>query len=211
MNAANSQILYWAGVFSAVLLITPVVFSVLKRSAADTDPRKWFTLHVIASCLGAVLAVVHSGGNIGEPPTLLLMLLLAVMGIGAWIRLSQGTLFAGRMAARPKAFTSMDLSRREALRGLIDEKTRLLGLLDPQATEAEFSPQLEHWVRSPARSFHYLRLVGRERDIIGARADSGPRLYWSRWVHMALGSLFVAVLVLHIIVATWFSDKVAGP
>ena len=206
MNAADSPTLYWIGVAAALFLTAPALFSILKRSAARTDPRRWFAIHVAGSCIGAVLAIIHSGGNFGEPPALLLLLLLAIIGIGGWIRISQGSRFAGRMAARPYAFAGPDPSRRETLRALIEAKTGLLRSLDPGAPEAEFSPQLVHWLKSPAASLRYMMLVAREREIIGARADAGPVLYWSRWVHMGLGVIFLAGLIVHIVVAIWFPD-----
>ena len=191
----------WIGIAAGVLLLSPVLFSLLKRSDASANPRTWFAIHVAASSLGAVLAVIHSGGRFGSPPALLLLLLAVVMALGAWIRLEQGSRFAARMGARPLAFTAPDPPRRDRLQSVLADKEALLEALDPQAREAEFSPLLSHWFSRPLLSLRYFRLMELERNLTGVRTDAGPVLSWSRRLHIALGALFVAGLLLHVAVA----------
>jgi hypothetical protein len=209
MNAAGSPMLYWLGIAAGILLLSPVAFWFVKRSSLQANPRTWFAVHVAASSAGAVLAVVHTGGRFASPPALLVALLAAVIGLGAWILLTRGSRFAARMAARPAAFGMQDPIRRADLGDILDRKTALLADLDPAAREAEFSLLPSHWLRHPHLAFRYQLLSARERNLIGARRDAGFDLAWSRLAHMALGGLFVAGLAVHFVVATWFPDRIA--
>lgn len=193
----------WLGIAAGLLLLSPVAFSIAKRSSADANPRLWFAIHVGASGLGAILAILHSNGNFNSPPALLLLLLAIVIGLGTWIRLVCGTGFAACMGARPLAFAAVDPERRGQLRVLLAEKTELLKRLDSQAKEAEFSPLLAHWFAQPTTSWRYLRLMEKERNLIGARRDAGAVLSWSRRLHMVFGALFVVGLSVHVIVAVY--------
>lgn len=198
-----SSTLIWIGVAAAISLLAPVAYSLLKRSAADVQPRLWFSVHVIGSFIGACLAVIHSGDQFWSPPGVLLVLLGAIMVLGGWIRLSGGTGFAHRMGARPNAFLGRNVHSRQTLRKLIDDKIDLLDRLEPAASEALFSPQMKHWLDRPILSARYLRLMERERQLSGARRDAGAVTAWSRRVHMGLGALFVAGLAVHIGVALY--------
>lgn len=196
----------WIGIAAGLLLSSPVAFSIVKRSAATANPRLWFAIHVVGSGLGAVLALIHSGGNFDEPPALLLLLLAVLIGLGVWIRLANGSRFAMRMGARPLAFVTTDPERRSRLQALLAEKTLLLKTLDPGAREAEFSPLLGHWFTQPISAWRYLLLMEKERNLTGARTDAGILFSWSRRIHMALGALFVAGLIVHILVAIYRMD-----
>lgn len=193
----------WIGIAAGILLLTPMLFSFLKRSAASANPRSWFAYHVAASSLGAALALVHSGGHFGSPPALLLLLLVMVIALGVWIRWDQGSRFASRMGARPLAFASGNPSMREQLQAVLADKTALLSRLDPDAREAEFSPLPRHWLSSPVLAFRYFRLMELERNLTGVRADAGPVLSWSRRLHIALGTLFLVGLMVHVAVALY--------
>ncbi len=198
-----SATLIWIGVAAAMCLLAPVAYSLLKRSAADVQPRLWFSIHVTGSLIGACLAIIHSGGQLLSPPGVLLVLLVATMILGGWIRLTGSTGFAHRMGARPNAFIARNSQNRQTLRELIDAKIDLLGRLEPAASEALFSPQLKHWLDKPLMSARYLRLMEKERQMSGARVDAGALVAWSRRIHMGLGALFVAGLAIHIGVALY--------
>ncbi|MEX0343912.1 MAG: hypothetical protein AB3N20_03250 [Rhizobiaceae bacterium] len=198
-----SSTLIWIGVAAAVCLLAPVAYTLLKRSAADVQPRLWFSVHVIGSLAGVCLAIIHSGGQLLSPPGALLVLLGATVILGGWIRLNGSTRFAHRMGARPNAFLGGGLQNRQTLRKLIDDKIELLGRLEPAANEALFSPQLKHWLDKPVLSARYLRLMEKERHVSGARSDAGAVTAWSRRIHMVLGALFVAGLAIHIGVALY--------
>jgi len=200
-----------SAIAATLLLLTPVAFLIAKRSGFTESPPSWFIAHVIASGVGLVLAFLHaSGGQLLSPPGILLVLglFLVIEGIVARAYLSDR--FATRFAAQVDSFRQIDPGRRERLTRIIERKRKLLESLDPSATEALFSPNLRHWLRHPGQSFRYARLAQAEAQIVDSRRKAGPVLGTWRRIHMACAALFVAGLLLHVVLVTFFAGYVAG-
>lgn len=200
-----------SAIAATVLMLTPVAFLIAKRSGFAESPPSWFVAHVIASGVGLVLAFLHaSGGQLLSPPGMLLVLglFLVIQGIVARAYLSDG--FATRFAAQIDSFRQIDPARRNRLARIIEQKRELLETLDPNATEALFSPNLRHWVRHPRQSFRYTRLAQAEAHIVGSRRRAGLLLGTWRRIHIACAALFVAGLILHVVLVTFFAGYVAG-
>ena len=98
---------------------------------------------------------------------------------------------------------------KDRLLALIAEKTALLARLDPEASEALFSVTLRHLLRKPVKSLAYMRLVRREAELMGTRRSVPFAQAWWRPLHMALAWMFLAGLILHIVLVTFFAGYVA--
>ena len=95
---------------------------------------------------------------------------------------------------------------KNALREVLVRKQRLLATLDRDAVEATFSPRLRHWIRRPAATLKYARLVSREGALMGAK-QSVPRLVaHMRAAHILMALMFWAGLLLHVLLVTFFAE-----
>ena len=214
--APGSPLAQLCGALGAMLLLAPLAFVIMKRSGFASNPPAWFIGHVIATSLGSCLIFIHAAaGNWLTPPGLILLLMAFLVLQGSLLRafLSRGfsLLFArGSIASGFDAPPGLD---KEALRQVIDAKTRLLASIDPAADEALFSPALKHWLRQPWKSARYLSLAECEARMIGARASAGIGLSWSRRIHMLAALGFYLGLVAHIVVVLFFAGYAAdgGP
>lgn len=99
---------------------------------------------------------------------------------------------------------------RKKLQVLIEYKQVVLARLDPDASEALFSPNLKHWLFHPLLSLRYQRLISMEAEMIGARQSAGLVMAWSRRIHMVAASLFYIGLLAHVIVVLFFAGYAAG-
>ena len=211
---AGAPVAQSLAIAGALLLLVPVAFAVLKRSGGAASPPAWFVLHVLASAAGCVLVAAHAGaGSLLSPPGLLLALLLAVIVQGLLARALLAPTLATRFAASPASFAAPDPARRDAIARIIAAKSALLPRIDPQASEALFSPALPHWLHHPGLCLRYRRLAAEEAALVGARARAGRLLAGWRGLHMAAAWLFVAGLALHVVVVTFFAGYAAdgGP
>lgn len=203
-----------AAIAGALLLMTPFVFSIVKRSGLAASPPAWFVAHVLASALGMVLIFVHAaGGSFFTPPGLLLVLLVVLAAQGALARIYLPARLAGLFAASTPSFDTAKPCLREQIRLITKEKRALLMELDSNADEAIFSPNLHHWLRHPLFSMRYLKLASAETQLVGARRRAGPLLSFWRPLHILLAGLFVLGLIVHILFVTFFAGYVAdgGP
>lgn len=199
-----------AAIVGTALLLTPLAFTLLKRSGLSASPPTWFVVHVLASAAGCVLVFVHAaGGHWVSPPGLVLLALgfLIVQGVLARAYLSKS--LSNRFAGHAASFSADRAVSRDALAGLIACKRVLLAELDPDADEALFSPHLGHWLRRPYLSLHYARLAGAESRLVGARRRSGLLLAYWRRVHIAIAVAFGVGVAIHVIVVTFFAGYVA--
>ena len=214
--APGSPLAQLCGALGAMLLLAPLAFVIMKRSGLANNPPAWFIAHVIATSLGSCLIFIHAAaGNWLTPPGFILLLLAFLVLQGSLLRalVSRGfsLLFARSSAA--SGFEAPPGLDKEALRRVIDAKTRLLESIDPVADEALFSPALKHWLRQPWKTARYLALAEREARMIGARASAGIGLSWSRRIHMLAALGFYLGLVAHIVVVLFFAGYAAdgGP
>ena len=124
-------------------------------------------------------------------------------------RLYANRVFAASFAMRPPAFTAYGKTTKAALRALKDDKKQRLQRIDLTANEAVFSITLAHWARHPMLSFSYARLASREAQLLQNR-QSLPR-FGSWWwpLHLLLACLFLAGMIIHIIVVTFFAGYAA--
>ncbi|QFU00824.1 hypothetical protein FIU83_04140 [Halomonas sp. THAF5a] len=190
--------------------MTPLLFSLAKRSPLSVSPPRWFAAHVLASMAGFIFISLHvAAGDLFSTPGVLYLLLvfLIVQGVVARVFLSRQ--FSRQFGSRESSFTVTDATRRE-LAEVIAAKSRLLTRLDPQASEALFSPNLRHAVRHPLLTCRYVRLASREARLVGARRRAGRPLSMWRRLHILAACLFLAGIVLHLVLVTFFAGYVAG-
>lgn len=194
----------------SVLLLVPLAFAIGKRSGRSRRTPAWFSAHVLASSLGAVLVTAHAGaGDLLTPPGLVWLALMAllVQGLAARLLLSRplSTLFA----SRPGSFREADPELRERLRTVIRAKQALLAALDPGADEALFSPNLRHALRHPWLTWRYARLAATEARLVG-RQEAGLVLAFWRRTHIVLALLFLLGLIVHVALVLFFAGYAAG-
>jgi len=209
MKTPGSPVLYLCGVFGALLLLVSAVFVLVKRAGRGGSPPFWFNAHIIASCLGTVLVVIHSAGYLRRPPALLFLALLGLIVLGVYARIWLSRRVSSTFGEKYGHFGPLPPGQRDRLRAVIDRKTDLLRRLDPNAQEGTFSPTLSHWLRHPRLSADYAKLVRAERDIIGTRRMVPPQQAYWRAAHLALAYLFVIGLFIHVITVTFFAGYVA--
>ncbi len=202
----------WAALFGMLALLTPMLFSLLKRSGLSGSPPFWFVAHVLCACVGVYLILFHAAaGNWYSPPGVVLFLMLFLVIQGAYLRLSISTQFSRLFARSAVAggFKAHSFDKHH-LQALIEHKQRLLLKLDGEASEALFSPNLGHWLRHPWLSLRYQKLIAEEARLVGARNSAGFWLAWSRRIHMTAAGLFFVGLLAHVIVVLFFAGYAAG-
>ena len=205
----GTAIMQSLAIAGTLLLLVPFVFSLGKRGGMSAVPNRLFILHVAASILGVLLVTIHASASFNGPPVTLVAALALLIVTGAVGRLYANRLFAASFAMKPTAFTAYDKTTKAALKTLIDEKIQLLRRIDPAANEGVFSITLVHWVRHPVLSFSYVRLASREAQLVQNR-QSLPRFgSWWRPLHLLLAWVFLAGMIIHIIVVTFFAGYVA--
>lgn len=193
----------------ALLLLVPFLFSISKRGGLSQVPNKLFILHVGASIMGSLLVAGHAVASLDGPPLMLLAALVLLMITGAFGRVYANRIFAASFAMKPAPFAAHDEIIKTAIKNLIEAKRGVLKRLDPAAKEALFSVTLGHWIKRPILSLTYVRLARRESALVRSR-HSLPRrgAYW-RPLHLLLAWLFLAGMITHIVVVTFFAGYVA--
>ncbi|PWG64540.1 hypothetical protein [Sediminicurvatus halobius] len=194
----------------SLLLLVPLAFSLGKRSGRSRRTPAWFSAHVLASALGAVLVTAHAAaGDLLSPPGLVWLALMGLLaqGLAARLLLSRplSTLFSSRLGS----FREAEPDLRERLRVVIRRKQTLLAALDPAADEALFSPNLRHALRHPWLTWRYARLAATEARLVG-RGEAGLVLAYWRRTHIALALLFLLGLIGHVVLVLFFAGYVAG-
>lgn len=210
MRTAGSPVVYLIGVAGTLLLLVAGLFVLAKRAGRGGSPVGWFIAHVGCGLLGFALVAVHTTGKVDRAPALLLLNLLALMALGVWARVRAARTMADTFATKLRGFAAPDAAKRAALEGIIARKTALLAKLDPHAREATFSVTLGHLVRKPFASLAYLRLAREEEALMGARRSVGAAQAWWRPLHLALAAVFVAGVLIHVVLVTFFAGYVAG-
>lgn len=208
-HAPGSPVLQSFAIIGSLLLLTPLAFTIAKRGGRTASPTVWFAAHVSASILGSVLVAMHAAGRMGRPPILLLLALLLLALTGALARIRLSRTMAATLGTKRAPFRAPQPGVQQRLRALIAEKTALLAKLDPAAKEATFSVTLAHIVRSPRLSLTYMRLAREESALIGARGSVGALQAWWRPLHILIAALFLAGLITHVVVVTFFAGWVA--
>jgi len=205
----GTDILQPVAALGAVLLLAPFLFSLGKRGGHSQIPNRLFILHVGASLLGMFLVSLHAAAAFTGPPLVLIACLALLVLTGVVARVHVSSRMASTFGRKSAPFQAGDPDLKTKLRALIDKKTALLARLDPQASEALFSPSLRHFLTAPLKSLAYARLVREEARLIGARRSVSRLQAWWRPVHMALAWLFLVGLVLHVVLVTLFAGYVA--
>jgi hypothetical protein len=203
----------WGAAIGVLLLLAPMLFSVLKRGGMRNSPPFWFVTHVLCATLGICLILFHvAGGNWVSPPGLVLFPMLFLLVQGVLLRTSISKSFSHLFARRSvsQGFAIPAAMDRNALAATIDKKIDCLRSLDPNASEALFSPTLRHWLNHPWLSFRYQSLINTEARIVGARESAGPLLAWSRRIHLLAAALFYLGLLTHIAIVLFFAVYTAG-
>ena len=194
-------------IVGASALALSALSAMLKR--AGQPPRQNFGRHIWLGCIGFVLVSAHSGGNLGAPPALLLLALVLLMGLGVWARTIGAQRMAATFGSKRGVLSAYDPALRARLKALIADKQLRLARIDPNANEATFSLTLAHWLSTPAKAYGYRQLVGAERGLLGTdRAVGMAQAYWRR-LHRLIALAFVAGLVVHIVLVTFFAAYVA--
>jgi hypothetical protein len=194
-------------IVGASILALSAVSAMFKRTGQPA--RQKFNRHIWLGCIGFVLISTHSGGNLLAPPALLLLALLLLMGLGVWARTIGAQRMAATFGSKDGAVRAYDPAVRARLKSLIADKNSLLAHIDSKASEATFSLTLEHWCNSPARAYGYRRLVREERALLGTDLSVGSaQAYWRR-IHRLIALAFVAGLLAHILLVTFFAAYVA--
>ncbi len=209
LKTPGSPVLYLFGVVGALLLLVSMVFVLVKRAGRGGSPPFWMNAHIVASCLGTVMVVIHSAGYLRRPPALLFLALIGLIALGVYARIWLSRRVSDTFGEKYGHFAPLPPDRREELRTVIDQKAELLRYLDPAAREGTFSPTLSHWLRHPVMSAAYAKLVRAEREIIGTRRMVPPQQAYWRAAHLALAYLFVIGLIIHVITVTFFAGYVA--
>lgn len=199
-----------SAIIGGLLLMTPLLFSLTKRSSLPISPPRWFAAHVLASMVGFAFISLHvAAGQLISTPGVLYLLLLFLIFQGIVARVFLSRQFSRLFGSRETSFTITDTRRRE-LAEVITAKTRLLTRLDPQACEALFSPNLRHAVTHPLLTLRYACLVSRESRLVGARRRAGRPLSMWRRLHILAALLFLLGIVVHVVTVTFFAGYVAG-
>lgn len=205
----GTEILQPVAALGAVLLLAPFLFSLGKRSGHSQIPNRLFILHVGASLAGMFLVSLHAAAAFAGPPLILIACLALLAATGVVARVHLAPRMAATFGRKSAPFQAGDPALKAKLRALIDAKTALLARLDPQASEALFSPTLKHFLTAPLTSLAYARLARKESRLMGARRSVSWLQAWWRPAHMALAWLFLAGLVLHVVLVTFFAGYVA--
>lgn len=193
----------------ALLLLAPFAFSLGKRGGLSEVPNQLFVMHVGASILGIFLVSLHAIARLEGPPLVMLACLALLVVTGVLGRVELVHRIATTFGSKPKPFQAPDPEIKAELRRIIDAKTELLVHLDPAAKEAFFSVTLAHWLRAPLQSAAYARLARREAELMGARKSVHWLQAWWRPLHIALAWVFLAGLLTHAVVVTFFAGYVA--
>ena len=206
----GSPVLQSAAILGSILLLSPFVFSLGKRTGLSLVPNRLYVVHVIASTAGVFLVAIHAAASLQGPPLFMLacLALLIVTGVVGRVRMSLS--MAATFGSKSAAFRAVPAHLKEEIGDVIRQKASLLQRLDPQATEALFSVTLGHWVRAPRRSLAYQRLALKEAKLTGQRASVPPVQAWWRLVHIVLAWAFLIALVVHVVLVTFLPGYVAG-
>lgn len=207
---AGSPVLQSAAVLGSLLLLSPFVFWLGKRSGLSEVPNRLYVVHVLASMAGVLLVTIHAVAGLKGPPLFMLACLALLIVTGIVGRVHLAAPMANTFGSKSAAFRPVPSHVKAQIRDLIRQKESLLRRLDPQAREALFSVTLGHWLRAPRLSLAYQRLALREATMTGQRASVPPlQAYW-RLLHIVLAWLFLVALIAHVVLVTFFPGYVAG-
>lgn len=204
------------GVIAGCLMIASLLYLPAKRGELiETPNRRLVLIHVILGSAGAAVALAHSRFVVTQPPILVLLAFLGLLGTGLYGRVvasqRMGPTF-GRGGNPFQPGTGMP----EELRAFIARKRALLARLDADAREATFTLGLGHWARHPLRSSRYYALGLRERQRMRALAAAGYQermgvleRFW-RVGHLVLAWFAILGLLAHVVTTLFFAEFAAG-
>lgn len=204
------------GVIAGTLMIASLLYLPAKRSEVLTAPnRRLVLIHVILGSVGAAVAVAHSRLVVDQPPILVLLAFLGLLGTGLYGRLVGSQRMGPTFGRGGNPFQPGE-GVPEKLRAFIEKKQALLARLDPGAREATFTLSLSHWARHPVRSTRYyaLSLLERRRmrqlEAAGYRAQMGVLERVWRVGHLVLAWLAILGLLAHVVTTLFFAEFAAA-
>ncbi len=200
---AGGPLLQAAAAIGAVLLLGSFVAVLAKRRGKPG--KAGFKSHVWLASIGTGLVFAHGASGIMKPPALLFALLLLLIGLGVWSRIQGARMMAQTFGQKRAGFAKPDPATRAKLAELISQKHALLERLAPDASEALFSPQFRHWLRTPMLTLQYVRLAAEESHIVGAAAALPPIQARWRLLHRLAALAFVGGLFAHIVIVMVFA------
>lgn len=203
----GSPLLQSLAIAGSGMLFGSFVAVMAKRFGQPGKPG--FYKHVGLASVGLAGVLAHWSFQVLQFPTLLLVLLAALVVLGLWSRSAGAKQMAGTFGRKHGAFGTPVPATRERLKALIAEKRGLLQLIDPQAYEATFSLQPRHWLSRPVQARAYQRLCGEELTLTGATAMLSPAQRHWRLVHRLLAWGFLGGLITHIMIVLFFAGYVA--
>ena len=203
----GDPLLHSAAILGSISLVASLLAVFGKR--VGWPGKAGFHRHVWLASVGTALVVMHSTGTLLRIPSLLLLLLLALLALGLWSRLAGARQMTRVFGSKLAAFSAADEGRRSQLAELIEMKTVLLAQLEPAADEGTFSLAPHHWYRRPRAAFAYHQAVVAEHRLIGTRQSVPPsQAYW-RLLHRLLAWCFLVGLAAHVVTVTFFAGYVA--
>ncbi|MEZ5742050.1 MAG: hypothetical protein R3E68_23180 [Burkholderiaceae bacterium] len=198
-----------AAALGSLCLLVPFGFAAGKRAGTSRSPNKLFIAHVLASLLGIGLVSAHALAGFRGPPLVLLACLVLLLATGVVARVRISRMMAATLGSKVPPFAQASPALQAELRAIIARKVALLERLDPQASEAAVLGRLAALaLGSPRQAFVYSWLVQRRGDAAGARRSVPFVRAWWRPLHLALAWLFLAGLLVHLIVVTFFAGYV---
>lgn len=204
----GSPLLQSLAIAGGVLLLASFAAVLAKRFGQPG--KRGFHAHVGLASIGFALVLAHWSFQVIQFPTFLILILLALVALGVWSRSIGAKQMAGTFGRKHAAFLTPSPQTRERLRALIGQKQALLASLDPAASEATFSLQPRHWLRTPGKALAYQRLCDEELGLTSAtNVLSRAQRQW-RLAHRLLAWAFVAGLGLHVLLVLFFAGYVAG-
>ncbi|HKK29123.1 MAG TPA: hypothetical protein VKA18_01860 [Alphaproteobacteria bacterium] len=203
----GSPLLQSFAIVGALLLAASLTAVLAKRFG--WSGKSGFRAHVGFASLGLALVLAHWSFSVFQFPTVLLLLLAALVALGLWSRSPGAQAMAGTFGRKHGAFLPPTPATRERLKALIAEKRNLLESLDPQAGEATFSLQPSHWLAQPTKALAYQRLCNEELRLTGAMTALSPAQRYWRLLHRLLAWGFVGGMILHILLVLFFAGYVA--
>ena len=204
------------GLVAGCLMIAALLYLPAKRSDALSAPNRRLVLaHIVLGLTGAGAALAHSRLVVGQPPILVLLAFLGLLGTGLYGRIIASRRLGPTFGRGGSPFQPATPPP-ERLRAFIESKRRLLARLEPGANEGTFTPALSHWAAHPLHAARYYALSLEERrqmralEPAGYRSEMGALERWWRIAHLVLAWLAVLGLLAHVVTTLFFAQWAAG-
>lgn len=207
------------GISAGILLLFTLRYLFVRRSdRPHADKPGAQKLHALLGTTGVALALVHSQAALREWSALVLLAAIGLLLTGLYGRLISpgrvGRSFGGNAVPYLASGAGTHPWSEQVTLQQLNEKRRILSILDGSASESRFVLRLHHWLRHPRLAFAYHRLSRREYRLRASQPNTALRAIplaerlW-RQTHLILALLFVAGLFAHLITVLFFAGYVA--